>query len=33
MGCFRFFKEDLSLIIHRAKPSLKEGMQQCVDIL
>jgi hypothetical protein len=31
--CFRFFKEDFSLIMHRAKPSLKEGMTQWLDTL
>jgi hypothetical protein len=33
LECFRLFKEDLSLIMHRAKPSLKEGKQQWIDTL
>jgi hypothetical protein len=31
--CFTMFKESFSLIMHRAKPSLKEGMQQWLDTL
>jgi hypothetical protein len=31
--CFAMFKESFSLIMHRGKPSLKEGMQQWLDTL
>ena len=33
MECFSLFKETFALVMHRAKPSLKEGMQQWVDTL
>ena len=32
-SCFSFFKETFSLIRHRAKPSLNDGMQQWLDTL
>ena len=31
--CYRIFKETFALVMHRAKPSLKEGMQQWLDSL
>jgi Zn-dependent peptidase ImmA (M78 family) len=31
--CFVMFKEYFALVMHRAKPSLKEGMQQWIDSL
>jgi hypothetical protein len=31
--CIMFFKEDIKLIMHKAKPSLKEGMQQWLESL
>ena len=32
-ACFSIFVENFSLIIHRAKPSLREGMQQWLDAM
>jgi hypothetical protein len=32
-SCFAFFKESISLIRHRVRPSLREGMQDWLDIL
>ena len=32
-ACFAFFKSLFSLIRHRVKPSLKEGMQDWLDLL
>jgi hypothetical protein len=31
--CYGMFKEYFALVMHRAKPSLKEGMQQWIDNL
>ena len=31
--CLRMFKEVFTLAMHRAKPSLKEGMQQWPDAM
>jgi hypothetical protein len=31
--CFRIFKQDFHLMMHRAKPSLKEGMQQWLNTM
>ena len=31
--CLAMFKETFSLIMHRAKPSLKDGMQQWLDAM
>jgi hypothetical protein len=31
--CFDFFKNSISLVRHRIKPSLKEGMQDWLDSL
>jgi hypothetical protein len=33
LECLRFFKEGFKLIMHRAKPSLKEDTQQFLDNL
>jgi hypothetical protein len=32
-SCFSFFRESISLIRHRVRPSLREGMQDWLDIL
>ena len=31
--CMRHFRETFTIIMHRDKPSLKEGMQQWIDTL
>jgi hypothetical protein len=31
--CLSIFKESFELVMHRAKPTLKEGMSQWVDTL
>jgi hypothetical protein len=31
--CFAFFRESISTIGHRVRPSLKEGMQDWLDTL
>jgi hypothetical protein len=31
--CFAMFRESFALIMYRAKPSLKDGMQQWLDTL
>jgi hypothetical protein len=33
LTCMKFFKETFQLVMHRAKPRLKEGMQQWLDTL
>jgi hypothetical protein len=33
LTCIFMFKESFSVIMHRAKPSLREGMQQWLDTL